>query len=144
MSLQKHIDFAASNKINARYQFPVVLTQLICTRSVVCIEAMDSNVQFFELAIETLHSEFSNVTNKNASSHGFASLGSPSLLLVQAIAVILGIWNEQHVSNESKFAVKNMADALLYRDDNDADSKRSIVSVDSTCEGKSMIPLENV
>lgn len=159
MSLQKHIDYAALNKIDVRSEFPVILTHLLCTRPLVCVEAMDSNVQFFELAINSLYSEFSKYTDAISSSLDVNSSESPisymtpsvkgefkkvPLLLLQSICVILSIWNDQIISDESKNALQNMGDSLLYRDDNDAADIRTLASVDLLAEGRSVISLENV
>lgn len=157
-SLQKHVEFAAFNKIDVRYPFPEILTQLICTRPLVCVEAMDSNTQFLELAINALHSELINYTNANPSSldgNSSDSLNSNEIplvqgemkipsLLVQSICVVLSIWNDQTVSDQSEIAVINMADALLYRDDIDADGTRRPFCEDLLGEGRSIISLENV
>jgi hypothetical protein len=161
MSLQKHIDFAVFNKIDVRFEFPVILTHLICARPLVCVEAMDSNDLFFELAINSLHSEVSKYTDAISSSLDGNSTDSPilysnmtssvngefreiPLLLLQSICVILSIWNDQIISDESKNALQNMGDLLLYRDDNDAAEIRTPASVDQLAKGRSSISLENV
>ena len=157
-SLQKHVEFAAFNKIDVRYQFPEILTQLICTRPLVCVEAMDSNTQFFELAIHALHSELINYTNAIPSSldgNSSDSLNSNEIplvqgemkvptLLLQSICVILSIWNDQTVSDQSEVAVTNMANSLLYRDDMDADGTRRLFCDDFLREGRLILSLENV
>ena len=153
MSLQKHIDFASSHKVDIRYQFPVILTQLLCTRPHVCVDAMDSNVQFFDLAINTLCSEISSYAKGNPSS--FIGNSNVSLILykipsveekinvplqlLQSLCVVLSMWNDQIVSSESKNAIKYIADAVLQQGDRELASvdflvvRRSVLSLDYVC-----------
>ena len=119
---------------------------------------MDSNVHFFELTINTLHSEFFKISKANLPSvdndlsDSLISYKAPleqggiqlPSFLLQSTCVILSIWNDQKVSDESKIAVESMANVLLYRDNNDVDGTRSLTRVDILGEGRSVISVENV
>ena len=112
LSLQKHIDFADSRKIDMRYPFPVALTRLISTRSRTCMEAMESNVDFFDLAATTLNAELSNymkinfsmadrdsiVTHHSYKSNKVYGEDRVPLRLLQSLCVVLSIWNNQNIS----------------------------------------------
>jgi hypothetical protein len=157
MSLHKHIEFAESHKIDIQHQFPVILTRLICTRSLICMEAMDSNVEFFDLAAKALHAELSNYAMTNPSMAGDSIVTPPSykssiingemklpLRLLQSLCVVLSIWNNQNVSYESKNAIRNIADAMLHREENAIDDSKGLAGVILVGGGRSLISLENV
>lgn len=143
MSLQKHIDFAETNKIEIQYQFPVLLTHLICTRPLVCMEAMSANVEFLELTIMALHAEYSNhvtVTLLSVDSAVSPIKGGTKvpIQLLQSLCVVLSIWNDQIVTDECKTAVRSITDVLL-QDDNEAEATHGLWS-----EWRSAISLDNV
>lgn len=158
MSLQKHIHFANSRKLDMRYQFPEILTRLICTRPLICMEAMDSNGEFFDLAANALHAELSNHVKTNHSMAVGNAIVKPHsckttivygemkvpLRLLQSLCVVLSIWNHQNVSDESKIAIGNIADALLHRYENETDSNNGLASVILVDGERSLISLENV
>lgn len=158
MSLQQHMRFADSHKIDMRYQFPVILTRLICTRPLICMEAMDSNVEFLDLATNSLHAELSNYVKTNHSTADGDSIVTPHpykstivygemkvpLRLLQSLCVVLSIWNYQNVCDESKNAIGSIADALLHRDENETDGNKGFTCVTLVSGGRSLISLENV
>lgn len=140
MSIQKHIDFAESRKIEIQYQFPVLLTHLICARPLVCMEAMGANVQFFEVTIMALHAKYSNYAAAPLSSVDSPNQGGTKvpIQLLQSLCAVLSIWNDQIVTDECKTAVRSVIDGLL-QNDNEAEATQGIWS-----EWRSAISLDNV
>ena len=142
MSLQKHICYAESHNIDIRYQFRVILTSLFFTRPLVCIEAMDSNVEFFIVAVSEFHAELVSCAKTNPSlieGDSLLELHSRKLTIVygklaplhlmRSLCVVLSIWNDQNVSDECKNSIQNIADALLLRDDSKMDGIERFASL---------------
>jgi hypothetical protein len=147
MALRQHFTFATRHHISIQQHFPELLFLLFSSRPDVCRDALDSFPDFLALAIEVLHSEFfdclrSKTVKANPAVGVTVTLRIHKplqydddfqfpLSLLQAICVILGIFNEHspiYNLQQSTGLVADLANALLHDVEADADDRKGLAS----------------
>jgi hypothetical protein len=161
LSLRDHYTFCEAHNITLEKRFDDILIEMVSTRPLVCIEALDSDVHFRELTVQTLYSEFSRLLKErtpepllyrspvvslsvNESSKYVGSFTLP-LFLLQSICVVLSICGDRDgLSDRSSIGLSDISDVLLRRDGIEADDTKGLAGATLQENGAPAIDVEHV